>query len=141
MGVFRADMKAVQQELEQRIYKWWDESAESGTRTRPRTEQEQPQLTTLRWANGVPELPEQVLNTFPSGSIQHAEVLAMESELKSVWPVSEQQPRPASNSAAPEVPRTPSRPDLANTTVLDISREISLAHISVVGFEVPRFRS
>jgi len=86
IGVMRADMKPVMQDLEQRIYKWWDESSESGPKVRPRSEQERPTLSVLRWAGSVPKLPEQVLNNFSSTSIQHAEIVKYQAKLESLWP-------------------------------------------------------
>ncbi|CAK9076667.1 unnamed protein product [Durusdinium trenchii] len=134
MGIMRPDMKSVVGELEQQIYKWWDESDESGPKQRPRTEQERPALTILRWAGSVPKLPDQVLGSFPVGSPQHNEILKLEQELKAVWP---SQPQPERDSPAAPV-RTSALPDLTGARVLDVTREISAAHISAVCFDVQR---
>ena len=137
IGVMRADMKPVMQDLEQRIYKWWDESSESGPKVRPRSDQERPTLSVLRWAGSVPnKLPEQVLNNFSSTSIQHAEIVKYQAKLESLWPDTPTPP-PSSDANSGTV-RTSCLPDLTDAAVLDLSREISAAHISSTGFDVPR---
>ena len=138
MGVMRPDQKKVVQELEQQVYKHWDDSLQSGPKQRPRTEQERPQLSILRWAGSVPKLPDQMFGNFPVGSPQHGDVLKFEADLKRLWPAPEQ-PQIESSQNGPV--RTAALPDFQGTTILDINREISLAHISAVGFQVERWEA
>ena len=135
MGIMRPDMKSVVQDLEQQVYKHWDGSRESGPKQRPRSEQEQPSLPILRWADGVPKLPEQVLSSFPAESSQHAEIVKMEAALNNLWPAPAAVPR-AESAQGPV--RTPAVPDFTDSTVLDVNREISLAHVAAAGFQVDR---
>ena len=139
IGVLRPSQKDVVQALEKQVYDDWDSSAQAPAKRRPRSAAEQPSLSMLCWVNGVPKIPETLLNKFPLGSSHRHEIEELQKKLEKMWPAPQQQQGPqGGQDRARGVERTSINPDLTGVVLLDLDREVDLPQVSVCGFDVER---
>ncbi|CAK8996456.1 unnamed protein product [Durusdinium trenchii] len=131
MGLIKDGQKDVMQMMEEQVYNSWDAGPHAPSKMRVRDETQAPKLTAILWQNDRPVFPDSLVNKFPVGTEQHTEVLKMKNALEALWP------SPSSNTPARNVnvpPRAVGEPDFADTTLLDLTREVDLAKIKSEDF-------
>lgn len=135
-GVLRPNQKDILQQFEKIVYDSWDRSSAAPPQQRERSEADRPALSILAWLGTSPSFPDHLMRKFAEGTPQYNEMAKLQQELQTFWPA----PAPVPGSGTTQVvARTAGSPDLAGASVLDLEREIDLAHISVVGFNVERW--
>ena len=119
-GIIKDSQKDVVTSIEEQIYTAWDNSPEAPRKTRVRDSAPTPTLDTLSWVNGSARFPDALLSKFLDGSPQHAEMLKLKEQVKSMFPGA------AETSSTAVTSRATGLPDFSGENLLDLDREVSL---------------
>lgn len=72
--------------LEDTVYQWWDGSSEAPSKQRPKVALPRPSLSVLTWNGSAPGFASSLLQKFPEGSPEHADLMVFIDNVKKMYP-------------------------------------------------------
>lgn len=142
LGFVRAEhLPKVHEAITAQVYEHWDNSSESGPKTRPRESDElQPLgLKVLASANGIIQWPQSLSERFPQDTPEHKALEAKHEEFLQLYPQGASTAAPTTQSSTPS--RSNAKPDFSidhEALPLDPNRAVDLPGVSVADFTAQR---